>query len=58
MLQICRIMVGENGRVWIDGSADGVSLARHALHAVSKEAHSKDMDEILNEIENKKKGDA
>ena len=54
----CRIMVGENGRVWIDGSADGVSLARHALHAVSKEAHSKDMDEILNEIENKKKGDA
>ena len=33
-------------------------LARHALHAVSKDGHSKDMDEILNEIENKKKGDA
>ena len=54
----CRIMVGENGRVWIDGDADGVALARHALHAIAADGHNRDMDQILKETENKMKGDA
>ena len=27
----CRIIVGENGRVWIDGDDDGISWTREAL---------------------------
>ena len=54
----CRIMVGENGRVWIDGSSEGIAWARKALRCVVDEGHSKAFETILSEMENKTKGDA
>ena len=54
----CRIMVGENGRVWIDGSSEGTSGARSALHSLVREGHTTAFETILSEMENKTKGDA
>ena len=54
----CRIMVGENGRAWIEGSSEGISWARSALQQLVQEGHSKGFETILNEMENKTKGDA
>lgn len=54
----CRIMVGENGRVWIDGTPDAIKHARNAVHAIAQSAHRTDIDTILNELETKMKGDA
>ena len=54
----CRIMVGENGRVWIDGSSEGTSGARSALHRLVREGHTTAFETILSEMENKTKGDA
>ena len=51
-------MVGENGRVWIDGSSEGIAWARKALRCVVDEGHSKAFETILSEMENKTKGDA
>ena len=53
-----RIMVGENGRVWVDGSPEGVRWARQAIHAISEQGHSEDIDQILNDLEKNMKGDA
>jgi exosome complex component RRP4 len=53
-----RIMVGENGRVWVDGSSNGIRWAREAIQAISQRGHNGDIDEILNDLENKMKGDA
>jgi len=53
-----RIMVGENGRVWVDGSSNGIRWAREAIQAISQRGHNGDIDEILNDMENKTKGDA
>ena len=54
----CRIMVGENGRVWIDGSSEGTSGARSALHRLVREGNTTAFETILSEMENKTKGDA
>ena len=54
----CRIMVGENGRVWIDGDADGIAWARMALQMVAQDGHSKAFETILSEMEQTTKGDA
>ena len=54
----CRIMVGENGRVWIDGSSSGVAWARQMLHTVATEGHTRSVETILQEMENTTKGDA
>ncbi|MEL0267284.1 MAG: hypothetical protein ACPHF0_03425 [Poseidonia sp.] len=54
----CRIMVGENGRVWIDGSSEGTSWARSALQRLVSEGHTTAFETILSEMENKTKGDA
>jgi exosome complex component RRP4 len=54
----CRIMVGENGRVWIDGDADGIAWARMALQMVAEHGHSKAFETILSEMEQITKGDA
>lgn len=35
----CRIIVGDNGRVWIDGSSDGIRLATNVLNSISKAGH-------------------
>lgn len=54
----CRIMVGENGRAWIEGSSEGIAWARKAIQQLVREGHSKGFETILNEMENKTKGDA
>ena len=54
----CRMMVGENGRVWIEGSSDGIAWARSALQKMTDEGHHKDFDSILDEMDNNVKGDA
>jgi exosome complex component RRP4 len=54
----CRIMVGENGRVWIDGSPEGIAWARKAVHALADSGHRTDIDELLSTLENEWKGDA
>ena len=54
----CRIMIGENGRAWIEGSSEGIAWARKSLQQLVKEGHSKGFETILNDMENKTKGDA
>ena len=54
----CRMMVGENGRVWIEGSSDGIAWARSALQKMTDEGHHRDFDSILDEMNNNVKGDA
>ncbi len=35
----CRIFVGQNGRIWIDGDVDGISLAMRAIKMIDENAH-------------------
>ncbi len=35
----CRIIVGENGRVWVDGDDDGIAFMRNVLDLVRNEGH-------------------
>ena len=51
-------MIGENGRAWIEGSSEGIAWARKAIQQLVQEGHSKGFESILNEMENKTKGDA
>ena len=54
----CRIMIGENGRAWIDGTSEGIAWARKAIRCVADEGHSKAFETILSDMENTTKGDA
>ena len=56
----CRIIVGENGRVWIDGDDDGISWTRQALEIAKQHGHKADFASILKKHEKTftKKGDA
>ena len=51
-------MVGENGRVWVDGSSDGIAWTRNALQRVTNEGHKTDFDALMAELEQLNKGDA
>ena len=35
----CRIVVGPNGRVWLDGDQDGIKGVRNALKVIRDTAH-------------------
>jgi exosome complex component RRP4 len=35
----CRIIVAENGRVWVDGDTDGITFMRTVLDLVRNEGH-------------------
>ena len=37
----CRIIVGQNGRIWIDGRTEGVEKATRAIRKIEAEAHTK-----------------
>ena len=56
----CRIIVGENGRVWIDGDADGISWTREALSLAKQSGHKDNFDSIMKKHEAvlNKQGDA
>lgn len=36
----CRIFVGQNGRIWIDGDIDGIALAIRAIKMIDEEAQT------------------
>lgn len=48
----CRIIVGENGRVWVDGDAAGVSFMRQVLDLVRNGGHRATFDASLEAIMN------
>ena len=43
----CRIIVAENGRVWVDGDSDGISFMRTVLELVRNEGHMATFDASL-----------
>ena len=47
----CRIIVGENGRVWIDGDDSGISWTREALAIAKQQGHKKNFDSIMKKHE-------
>jgi exosome complex component RRP4 len=46
----CRIYVGQNGVVWIDGSPEGIMLVVKALRLIEKEAHTLGLTERVKEL--------
>lgn len=54
----CRILVAENGKVWIDGDAAGTSWAREAITLASERGHMESFAEELSALETQRKGDA
>ena len=46
----CRIIVAENGRVWIDGDSDGISFMRTVLELVRNDGHKATFSESLDSI--------
>ncbi|MDP6234661.1 MAG: hypothetical protein QF364_02330 [Candidatus Poseidoniaceae archaeon] len=56
----CRIIVGENGKVWVDGDADGTAWVRQAIQLIQKSGHKNTFEAELTALENNapKKGDA
>ena len=35
----CRILIGQNGGVWIEGGVDDISLATKTIEKIEQEAH-------------------
>ena len=56
----CRIIVGENGRVWVDGNDNGIDWVREALDIAKQHGHKSSFDSAMKKHEKKfnKKGDA
>ena len=56
----CRIIIGENGRIWIDGDDTGISWTRDAIQLARLHGHKGNFDSILKKHETTytKKGDA
>lgn len=46
----CRIYVGQNGRIWIDGELDGIVRAVKAIRMIEDEAHSLGLTEKVKEL--------
>ena len=55
-----RIIIGENGRVWIDGNAEGTAWAREAVALTQASGHKTTFEAELSALEQNapKKGDA
>jgi len=52
----CSIFVGQNGRIWINGSADDTDLALKTIALIEKEAHTNGLtDRIVNFFKAEKK---
>ena len=43
----CRIIVGENGRVWIDGDDNNISWTREALAIAKQHGHKSNFDSMM-----------
>jgi exosome complex component RRP4 len=46
----CRVIVGENGRIWIDGDSTGIDLVRKAIDLVNKEGHKNTFQQSLSDM--------
>jgi len=46
----CRIIVGQNGRIWIDGTTDSVTVAVRAIKKIDEEAQCLGLTERLKEF--------
>ncbi len=46
----CRIFVGQNGRIWIDGDVDGIALAIRAIKKIDEEAQTIGLTEKIKEF--------
>ena len=54
----CRIYVGQNGIIWIDGELDGILLSIKTIKRIEEYAHIKGLtDKIKEFLESEKKGD-
>jgi exosome complex component RRP4 len=53
-LSDCRIFVGQNGRIWVDGDDENVQVAVDAIKLIEKNAQSSNLtDKIKDFIESK-----
>jgi exosome complex component RRP4 len=52
----CRIYVGQNGRIWIDGELDSIVKAVHAIRMIEDEAHSQGLTEKVKILLEKSSG--
>jgi exosome complex component RRP4 len=46
----CRIYVGQNGRIWIDGELDSIVLAVQAIRMIEDEAHAQGLTEKVKQL--------
>ncbi|MDR0778997.1 MAG: exosome complex protein Rrp4 [Methanomassiliicoccaceae archaeon] len=46
----CRIFVGQNGRIWVDGDTDSVTVAVGAIKMIEKEAQTSNLTERVKEF--------
>ena len=51
----CSISVGQNGLVWINGSADGELLAVNAIRKIEAESHLSGLTDRIKEFLDKNK---
>ena len=52
----CRIYVGQNGRIWMDGELDGILRAVRAIKMIEDEAHSIGLTEKVKRLLEEKSG--
>ncbi|RLF46949.1 MAG: RNA-binding protein [Thermoplasmata archaeon] len=54
----CRILVGQNGRVWIEGDLENMAMAIQAIKLVEEKSHLIGLTEIVKDmLENAKRGE-
>ncbi|MCL2606977.1 MAG: exosome complex RNA-binding protein Rrp4 [Methanomassiliicoccaceae archaeon] len=46
----CRIFVGQNGRIWVDGDAENATVAAEAIKKIEKEAQTNNLTERVREF--------
>ena len=50
----CRIIVGDNGRVWIHGDAEAMHVARQLIQTLNEEGHKKTFQRAVEALENER----
>ena len=50
----CRIIVGDNGRVWIHGDAEAMHVARQLIQTLNEEGHKKTFQSAVEALENER----
>jgi len=46
----CRLIVGDNGRIWVDGSAENISMVRAGFDLMNKIGHQENVFDSINEF--------